>query len=81
METLIDIRTVLGWCSLINIILLLFWFGAFVWCRKCIHTLHGRWFKLSAEQFDVVHYCGMAFFKIIVYVFNIIPWIALHIVI
>ncbi|MGI9346245.1 MAG: DUF6868 family protein [Gammaproteobacteria bacterium] len=80
METLIDIRAILGWCSLINIILLLVWWVIYVTGRGWIHSVSSIWFKLSAQQFDAIHYGGIAFYKIIVYVFNIIPWVALHIV-
>jgi hypothetical protein len=42
--------------------------------------LHGRWFRLSAEHFDTVHYGGMAVYKIGVLLFNLAPYAALTIV-
>jgi len=27
-----------------------------------IQRLHGRWFRLSSEQFDALHYLGMSVF-------------------
>ena len=27
-----------------------------------IRRLHGRWFRLSSEQFDALHYLGMSVF-------------------
>jgi len=44
------------------------------WC-----SVHGKWFKLSAERFDAFHYSGMGFFKIGIILFNIVPYFALRI--
>ena len=41
---------------------------------------YGRWFHLSVEQFDVMHYAGMALFKIGILLFHLVPYIALQIV-
>ena len=45
-----------------------------------MHGLHSRWFYLSREQFDALHYAGMALYKIGILLFNLVPYIALHIV-
>ena len=42
--------------------------------------MHGKWFRLSGEQFDALHYGGMAMFKIGILLFNLVPLIALDIV-
>ena len=77
----IDIlRGVLGWCSIINMGLLLFWFLILLSAHDWVFRMHSRWFKISVETFDATHYAGIAFFKIAVFVFNIIPYIALRIV-
>ena len=41
--------------------------------------LHGRWFRLSNEQFDTVHYAGMAVYKIGVLLFNLVPFLVVSI--
>jgi hypothetical protein len=41
---------------------------------------YGRWLHLSVEQFDALHYAGMALFKIGILLFNLVPYIALQIV-
>ena len=45
-----------------------------------MYRLHGRWFQLSVQQFDALHYAGMAMFKIGILLFNLVPYIALRIV-
>jgi hypothetical protein len=42
--------------------------------------LHGRWFRLSEEHFDAIHYAGMAVYKIGVLLFNLAPYFALVII-
>lgn len=41
---------------------------------------HGKWFKLSVDTFDAIHYGLMGFFKLGIILFNIIPYFALRIV-
>lgn len=77
MDTL---REVLGWCCVINMAMLVIWLVGILTARDAIHRLHGRWFRLSDAQFDTIHYAGMAFYKIAIFLFNLVPWIALHIV-
>jgi hypothetical protein len=74
------IREALLWCSIINIGLLLWWWLFFTLAHDWIYRFHGKWFKLSADKFDAIHYAGMAFFKICIFVFNIVPYFALRIV-
>lgn len=74
------LRSTLGWCTVINFGLLIWWALFILLAHDLVYRLHSRWFKLSVEQFDVIHYTGMAFFKIMVLLFNLAPYIALRIV-
>ncbi|MHC4504863.1 MAG: DUF6868 family protein [Planctomycetota bacterium] len=74
------IRDVLMWCTIINSGVLLFWFVLFALARDWMHRYHGRWFPMSKEAFNVVHYSGMGLFKLAVVLFNLVPFIALLIV-
>ena len=74
------LRSVLGWCSLINMGLLLWWFLIITLAHDWIYQFHTKWFKLSKEKFDAIHYQGITFFKILVFVFNVVPYLALRIV-
>jgi hypothetical protein len=73
-------RDFLLWCSIINYILLIIWFLFFITAHDFIYRLHGKWFHLSEERFDAIHYAGMAVFKIGVLLLNVVPLIALYIV-
>ena len=74
------IRDVLGWCSVINVGLLLFWWLWFMLGHDFIYRFHGKWFKLSMERFDAIHYTLIGIFKIGIFLFNIVPYLALRIV-
>ncbi|WP_043769720.1 DUF6868 family protein [Algiphilus aromaticivorans] len=70
----------LVWCTLLNYAVLLIWFGALVTAHDWVFALHTRWFNLSREVFDGIHYGGMAVYKIGVLLFNLVPLAALSLV-
>jgi hypothetical protein len=72
-------RRALLWCAVINYGILLVWFLFFVLAHDWMYLLHSRWFRLSVEQFDMLHYAGMSIFKIGILLLNLVPCIALHI--
>jgi hypothetical protein len=74
------LRSVLLWCTVINFGVLLWWFLLFRLAHDWLHRLHGRWFRLSREQFDAVHYGGMVAYKISILLVNLVPYVALCIV-
>ena len=71
------LRSFLGWCSVINIGLLLWWWGWFVFGHEFIFKMHTRWFRLTQERFDAIHYGAIAGFKLGIMLLNVVPWIAL----
>lgn len=42
-----------------------------------MYRLHNRWFPLSVEHFNVVHYLGISIYKIGVLLFNLVPYFVL----
>jgi hypothetical protein len=73
-----EIKEVLLWCVGLNYTLLLIWFGVFVFAHDWMYGLHGRWFKLSVETFDAIHYAGLAVYKIGIFLLNLVPLIVLY---
>ena len=73
-------RHILLWCTVINYAVLLLWFLFFSLAHDSIYRLHARRFRLPVEQFDAIHYGGMAIYKIGVLLFNLVPYVALLIV-
>ena len=75
------LQEILGWCSLINMGLLLWWFLAFVFAHDWIYGLHSRWFRMSVEQFDAIHFGAMGIMKIMIFVFNLVSYLVLRLMI
>lgn len=78
--TLETTRSMLAWCSTINLGLLTGWVLAFFLARDWIYQVHSLWFQIPRDRFDAFHYTGMAFFKILILVFNLVPYLALRII-
>ena len=76
--TIETVRRVLLSCTLINYGILLCGF-VFMLAHDWLYQLHGRWFQLSVEQFDMLHYAGMSVYKIGVLLSDLVPYIALSI--
>lgn len=77
----LDVFTaMLGWCTAINLGLLLWWFLFAVIAHDWTYRMHTKWFEISPQQFDAIHYAGMGIFKMVVIVFNLVPYLALRIV-
>ena len=38
--------------------------------------MHSRWFKLSVETFDAIHYAGLAVYEIGILLVNLVPLVA-----
>jgi hypothetical protein len=73
-----EIKEVLLWCVGINYGVLLVWFGVFVYAHEWMYRLHTRWFKLSVETFDALHYAGVSIYKIGIILLNLVPLVALY---
>ncbi len=73
------LRTFLGWCTLINFGLLMLSFGMLALAGGWVRKIHGRWFPMPAEDMIRAHYGMLGTYKILVIIFNVVPWIALTI--
>jgi len=74
------LSSVLGWATVINLSIVTVWFLGFTFYHDAVFRLHSKWFKLSEEKFDTIHYAGMAFYKISTYLLNLVPYLAIQIV-
>ena len=78
--TICEIKEILLWCSIINIGILLWWALWLVFAHDFVYRMHSKWYKIPIETFDTIHYAGIGLFKIVIFVFNVVPYIALSIV-
>ena len=75
-----EIKRFLLWCVGLNYAVLFIWSGVFIYAHDWMYGLHVRWFKLSVETFDAVHYAGLAVYKISTILLNLVPLVALCLV-
>ncbi len=78
--TLEVIRSMLGWCTVINWAILLFWFLFLKVAHDWVYRLHCKCLDVPVERFDSIHYGGMMAYKLAVLILNFVPYIALRIV-
>ncbi len=71
------VRRFLGWCLIFNFVVLMAWFCLWMCANDWLYRLHGEWFPMPPETFAAIHYAGIAFYKMLVLVFNAIPLLAL----
>ena len=62
---------------IINYIILLIWFLTFIYAGAFLRKLHSKYFNLSDQTFDAIHYAGMAMYKIAILLLNLVPFIAI----
>jgi len=75
----IALRHFFAWCTVINYAIVIVWFVAFLIGREWISALHGRLFNIPAEKVKTMHFMGIAFYKIGILLFNLVPYLALRI--
>ncbi|MBW2172081.1 MAG: hypothetical protein JRF69_08890 [Deltaproteobacteria bacterium] len=78
--TLQEVRSMLAWCTVMNFGLLIWWFLFLSLAHDWTYRMHRKWCNISVEKFDAFHYAGISFFKVFVFAFNLVPYLALRIV-
>ena len=72
------LRDVLAWCALINYVVIIIWWLIFSLAHDWIFGLHSRWFRIARERYDAIHMVSLAFYKICIFVFNLVPYLVLR---
>ncbi len=80
METMHLAREFLGWCAALNLAMLTFASLAIVLAGGALKELHGSMFALSEEDLSRAYFQYLAQYKIAIFVFNLVPYLALRIV-
>lgn len=77
--TLEAIRAILGWCTVINFGLLIVASIVISTMRGPMVRMHSRMFSLPEEDLSRAYFQYLAQYKIVVVVFNFVPYLALRI--
>jgi len=68
------------WCTILNVALLLLSSLICLCAGDWAYRIHSKWFSISRETFNVAFYSFLGLYKIFIFVFNLIPYIALLII-
>ena len=71
----------LAWATLINYGLLVCWFLFLVLMPQWIYGMHCRLFKISEQAFYITHYAGIGLYKLLVFIFLLVPYLVLRFII
>jgi hypothetical protein len=71
------LRTFFMWCTILDVGLLILAFLVLAFAGDWVYRMHSRWFPMPRETFNVVIYSFLGVMKLFVWVFNIIPFLAL----
>jgi len=71
------IRSFFMWCTILNAALLVFSFLIVAFAGNCVYKIHSKWFAVQREAFDVAVYCFIGLLKVLIIVFNLVPYLAL----
>jgi len=68
------------WCTIMNGAMLVLSTTMLMLAPGLVYRIHGKWFAISREAFNVAIYSFIGLFKIIFLIFNVVPYVALLIV-
>ena len=79
MMTIESLTTFLGWCSIINIGLLLFSTLMMIVVRDFAIKLHSSLFGVNPEELPIIYFQYLGNYKVAIIILNIVPYIALKV--
>jgi hypothetical protein len=74
------LRAFFLWCTIINGALLMYSFLVIAFAGEWVYRMHNKWYPISREAFYISMYGFVGLMKILVLLFNVVPYIALVIV-
>lgn len=78
MFNIAELTTFLGWCSLINIVILFLSSILIVTLKQPIAKLHSKLMGVKSSDLLILYFQYLAHYKIYIIIFNIVPYIALQ---
>jgi hypothetical protein len=73
------LRTFFGWCTVINVGMMILSFALLIPLSDFVYRVHSRLFPMSREAFNIIIYSYLGIYKILVIVFCLVPYVALSI--
>lgn len=80
MDSVQTLREFLGWCTVMNVVLLLLASLILMAAGGPVRRIHGRISGLSDDDLSRAYFQYLGQYKIAILVFNLVPYLALHMV-
>ncbi len=74
------LRAFFMWCTILNAGLGALTFLAWLSAADFIYKVHSALFPMPRETFNAIYYSFIGLYKVLVFVFNLVPWLALVII-
>jgi hypothetical protein len=74
------LRSFFMWCTILNGALLILAFLISAFAGDWVYRMQSRWYPIPRDAFTIVMYSFLGLFKILLLVFNLVPYVALVIV-
>ena len=78
--TIEQITAVLGWCTVINSAVLLLATLMLILMKDFAARVHGGLFRLSPAALEAQYFQYLAQYKLLILVFNLVPYLALRLI-
>jgi Family of unknown function (DUF6868) len=79
MLTLESLMVFFGWCSVINILVLVFSTVSLLIFKGPISAIHSRMFGVDPQNIASLYFQYLANYKVAIFMLNIVPYLALRI--
>jgi hypothetical protein len=77
--TIETLTSFLMWCMIINVGMLTLMFLICTCGLNWAYKIHSRWFPLPRDTFNAMIYGFIGGYKLLIFFFNVIPYVALRI--
>ena len=74
-----ELTSFIGWCAVVNILLLLTTSIGILWFKPFAISIHSKMFSLNQEELSRQYFQYLAIYKLIILAFFVTPYIALTI--
>jgi len=68
------------WCTIINFVLMCLTFLICLFAADWAYGIHSKWFPMPRETFNSILYAFLGLYKLLFFIFNLIPYVALLII-
>ncbi len=75
--TIETLRNALLWCGIINYGMLVLW-ALLVLLVPWVTRWHAGWFRLSVEQLNAMQYSLIVLYKLLIFLFFLVPYVVLR---